>query len=348
MPRKLLLLWSPLADYSVASMRELAKNPDLEIHLVYQSSETDAPYDFLDVSFCKKVFAYSNSTAAEIEAYCDALNPETIIMASWNYRTYMRIARKCKARGTYVVSVFDRQWVGSPKQWLGVATAAVYLKPSISNFFVSGDRQATFAHKLGYHNPYLGYNCANTPRFLPLEPSLAKNFIFVGRLVEIKGLKFLLKAYARYRATTSEPWNLLLAGKGILENLCQNQPGVQLLGFTQPDELPARLAEAGCLVLPSLFEPWGLVVHEAAAAGLSVIASYRTGAVTYYVRDGQNGYIINPDEDSLFRALCAVASASDDTRRAMSQTSKQLAAEWTVEKWSDYVYHDICLPANQR
>ncbi len=344
MPKKILLLWSPLADYSVACLRQLAQKPDLELYLVYQAAEALAPYEDLDVSFCRRNFVQTADNGEEIAQFCYQLRPDTIIMASWNHALYMRISRKCRQQGTYVVSVFDRQWLSTPKQWLGVFTSAIYLKPCIDNFFVSGDRQAAFARRLGYPNPYMGYNCANTDRFEGLPASPDKNFIFVGRLVAYKGVQALLHAYAAYRATTAEPWGLLICGKGELESYCASQPGVRLLGFAQPQQLPAYLAQATCLVLPSSFEPWGLVVHEATAAGLAVIASHQVGATTYYVRDGQNGYVVNPDEASLLRAMRLVATATDEQLAAMRATSQQLASLWTLQKWADYVHHH-CLPA---
>ena len=65
--------------------------------------------------------------------------------------------------------------------------------------------------------------------------------------------------------------------------------GVEMLGFVQPDDLPAVLERAGCLVLPSRFEPWGVVVHEAAAAGLPIVCTPVCGAATRLVLDGYNG-----------------------------------------------------------
>jgi glycosyltransferase involved in cell wall biosynthesis len=342
MSKKLLLLWSPLADYSVACLRQLAQKPDIELYLIYQPAEPAAPYDSLDTSFCCQSFVQTPDNKAEIEQFCYDVHPDIIIMASWNIKLYMRISRKCRTQGAYVVSVFDRQWLGTPKQWLGVVTSTFYLQRSIDNFFVSGDRQADFSRRLSYPNPYRGYNCANTDRFVNLPPSPHKNFIFIGRLVAIKGLPLLLRAYATYRTTTTQPWGLLICGTGELESSCLNQPGVRLLGFTQPHELPDYLAKATCLVLPSMFEPWGLVVHEAATAGLSIIASHQVGATTYYVRDGQNGYIINPDEPSLLRALCLVSGASKTQLTAMRTISQKLASLWTLEKWANYVYDNIC------
>jgi glycosyltransferase involved in cell wall biosynthesis len=343
MPKKILLLWSPLADYSVACLRYLAQKPDLELYLIYQAVESSAPYNNLDVSFCRQSFVQTADNDDDLAQFCYDLRPDTILMASWNHALYMRISRKCRKQGAYVVSVFDRQWLSTPKQWLGILTSGIYLKPSIDNFFVSGDRQAAFARRLGYPNPYLGYNCANTERFENLPASLEKNFIFIGRLVHPKGILPLLRAYAAYRATTTAPWGLLICGKGELESHCAGQPGVRMMGFTQPNQLPAYLAQATCLILPSLFEPWGLVVHEATTAGLAIIASHQVGATTYYVRDGQNGYIVDPDEASLLRAICLVAEANNTQLAAMRATSQKLASLWTLQQWASYVHYHICM-----
>jgi glycosyltransferase involved in cell wall biosynthesis len=342
MTKKVLFLWSPLADYSLACMRELANKPNIELSIVYQAAEIDAPYNHLDISFFRRAIAYQQDNEREIESYCFELRPDTILMASWNYPFYMKISRASRARGSYVVSVFDRQWLGTTKQWLGILTASVFLKPSIDNFFVAGDRQAAFARKLGYNNPYQGYYCANTHRFESIVVHPNRNFIFVGRLVSVKGVDSLINAYAQYRASVSDPWNLLLCGKGELEAQCHNQPGIQVLGFMQPDELPAHLANATCLILPSHFEPWGLVVHEAVTAGLAIIASHHVGATTYFVRDGQNGYIINPDEASLLRAMRQISQAENSRLISMQQISRELAGLWTVSKWADYVYGNVC------
>lgn len=350
MARKILLLWSPLADYSLACLRALSEKPDLELYIIYHSNEVDAPYNSLDTSFFTRVIIYRKELEQEIISFCQELKPDIIFMASWNYKLYMNISRDSRAQGTYVVSVFDRQWQGTVKQWLGVITSSFYLKPSISNFFVAGDRQATFAHKLGYGNPYQGYYSANTTRFSSTNQNpefFNKSFIFIGRLVPSKGVDYLLSAYAQYRNTTHNPWKLILCGKGELEHKCHNQPGVEVLGFMQPEELPTYLAKASCLILPSLFEPWGLVVHEAVTAGLAVIASHHVGATTYFVRDGQNGYIINPDERSLLRAMRLISEASTNQLSTMRHVSQTLAQIWNVEKWADYVYENICLEKNQ-
>ena len=346
--KKLLLLWAPLADYSVACLRQLATTKDVDLHIIYQGGEKDAPYDQFDLSFCKTAVPYSKEKEAELFNFCINLAPDVIIMSSWNYAFYMSVSKACRKAGTYVVSTFDGQWAETLKQRLGILSSPFFLKPCIDNFFVPGDRQANFARKLGYKNPFMGYYSANTERFkeLPSKPRDNK-FVFVGRLVPVKGIQFLMSAYEKYRKSVKNPWDLMICGKGELQHLCENREGVEIHGFTQPSELPGRLAEARCLILPSIFEPWGLVVHEAALAGLAIISSYASGASTFYVRDGQNGYVINPDEESLLRAMILMSEAGEEKLDEMSSISRELGMLWTTEKWADYVYRYICLRENQ-
>jgi hypothetical protein len=60
----------------------------------------------------------------------------------------------------------DNQWRGTFRQYFGVVSSSILLKPSIDNFLVSGDRQAFFANKLGYKDVMYGYGAAETTVFL--------------------------------------------------------------------------------------------------------------------------------------------------------------------------------------
>jgi glycosyltransferase involved in cell wall biosynthesis len=214
----------------------------------------------------------------------------------------------------------------------------------IDNFFVSGDRQATFARKLGYPNPLQGYYSANS---LNNDYSKSKNranrFVFVGRLVKEKNIQILVDAYKDYRSSVESPWELVICGRGDLEYLCKDTEGIQLMNFVQPQELCQILLESKCLVHPSLFEPWGLVIHEAALAGLAIISSFQTGASTAFVRDGVNGFIVNPGIYEISRSMYLITKKSEAQFEEMSNASKSLGNLWTTQKWADYVYNYVCL-----
>jgi glycosyltransferase involved in cell wall biosynthesis len=113
---------------------------------------------------------------------------------------------------------------------------------------------------------------------------------------------------------------------------------VERLGFVQAADLPALLAESGCLVLPSRFEPWAVVIHEAAAAGLPVVCTWVCGAAPHLVIDGYNGVIISPDDpDALAQGLARITRTPDEARRAMGAASRSVAAQLTPERWADQV-----------
>ena len=151
-------------------------------------------------------------------------------------------------------------------------------------------------------------------------------FLYVGRLVEDKAIDVLAAAYRRYRAFAADPWPLIVAGTGPESRRLEAEPGVDLLGFVQPEQLPAVFARAGCLVLPSRLEPWAVVVHEAVSAGLPVVCTRACGASTRLVLDGYNGAIVSPDSDpGLAEALGRISNADDDDRRAMGARAARSA-----------------------
>lgn len=334
----LLILWSPLADYTVACFRALSVKKDIDIHIVYQDASAEAPFLPFDLSFCRSVKKYRPEEERVLIDECIELDPDVIIMASWNYSYYKKIARKCRSRRTFVLSAFDSQWEPTWKQRIGVAVSPFYIRPFIDNFFVPGDRQAKFARKLGYENPLTGYYSANTSRFLVKREKLVKKFLYVGRLIEIKGIRELIKAYQLYRQKTMEPWELIIAGTGPLKDIVEGIEGITVKGFVQPGDLPELFAEAGCLILPSHAEPWGVVIHEAVVAGLIIMATYKVGATTWFLRDGINGKLLSDNAPSIEAGLSYISHRNDLQLASMSQASETLGMLWTTEKWADYVY----------
>ena len=81
------------------------------------------------------------------------------------------------------------------------------------------------------------------------------------------------------------------------------EESIQFFGFQAYDSIPAWYARTACLILPSVSEPWGLVINEAMASGLPVIVSDRCGCADDLVEDGANGYIFSAkNADSLQNA----------------------------------------------
>jgi glycosyltransferase involved in cell wall biosynthesis len=154
-------------------------------------------------------------------------------------------------------------------------------------------------------------------------------FIFVGRLIPVKNLERLMRAFdqARTSARMGADWGLLLLGNGLLnETLHAQAPAaVTFLPGVPWYEVPRYLALADVFVLPSTLEPWGLVVNEAMACGLPVLVSDRCGCAVDLVRAGENGFTFDPfDETALTDHLRQFMELPDSERRRLGERSRVL------------------------
>ncbi len=156
-------------------------------------------------------------------------------------------------------------------------------------------------------------------------------FLFVGRFVPQKGLSDLIEAFRRVSARHPSA-HLLLVGSGPLkeeiERAAAGLERVTFTGFLQPEALPPLYALSDIFVLPSHAEPWGVVVNEALACGLPVIASDQVGAARDLVHPGENGTLFPcGDVSALAEAMEAFL---EDRRRAerMRPRTIEIVRDW--------------------
>jgi glycosyltransferase involved in cell wall biosynthesis len=109
-------------------------------------------------------------------------------------------------------------------------------------------------------------------------------FLSAGRLVKFKGLDYLLRAFASLKSSVNVPIRLRIIGRGEehqnLKKLADElgiHDEVEFTGRISRDEVSRAYREANCFVLPSLYEAFGVVLIEAMASGLPVIATRSGG-----------------------------------------------------------------------
>jgi glycosyltransferase involved in cell wall biosynthesis len=160
--------------------------------------------------------------------------------------------------------------------------------------------------------------------------SLPERFqLFAGRLVEVKGVRDYLQARMLLGANAPAA---LFAGDGPLENEVRSATGVRHLGFQQHKELIELFALAETTVVPSVSEPWGVVVNDALAAGCPVIVSDAVGAAEDLVRDGVNGRVYPAgDVGALAAALQLPPVTGDASRGRIERWTYDFAVEQFLE-----------------
>jgi glycosyltransferase involved in cell wall biosynthesis len=223
------------------------------------------------------------------------------------------------------------------RQCLGVLAFRTHLRSCYDFAFVPGARQASFAARLGFRtHEIIEGHLACSSRFAACEASTeARSFLFAGRFVESKGVRTLVEAWERYTKGVRDPWTLTVCGSGPLAHLLDGLPSTTNLGFVQPAELPAIMNKTTALVLPSLFEPWGVVIQEAAQAGLGLLATSACGAADYFLRDSLNGRLLAPGDPWALSDAFAWFHAKDKAGlQRIGDVSLMLAAQRSPESWA--------------
>jgi glycosyltransferase involved in cell wall biosynthesis len=96
-------------------------------------------------------------------------------------------------------------------------------------------------------------------------------------------------------------------------------------------------AAADVFVLPSRFEPWGLVINEAMACGLPVIATDRVGCVDDLVIDGETGYVVSSESMDALTSVMTKLCQDQILREKMAYNSRSLIAGWTIQKEAEII-----------
>lgn len=335
------VLTGPYSASYDAQLGALRERTGATVEIVYQRALRTAPYDDSGFETLRGALSWEEEIPADrVASLVDRLQPDVLVVTSWNHGAYVRIARAWRHRALRVMTM-DNQWRATAKQWGGVAISRLYLQPAFDVAFLPNEGQRVFARKLGFADSEIwdGLYCCDQPSFEVDRSTRSEEphaFLFVGRLVAIKGVDVLLRAYADYRTRVSEPWPLQLAGTGPLEEAAAAAEGVEALGFHQPASLPGVFAGAGCFVLPSIAEPWGIVLHEAAASGLPIICTTTCGAVLDLVRDRYNGLTVAPgNARALTDAMVLVTTMPPERRRAMGRASTLLSRQLTPQRWAE-------------
>jgi len=129
--------------------------------------------------------------------------------------------------------------------------------------------------------------------------------LFVGSLIERKGVGLLLESFARLSAEHSAT-RLRIVGDGPLRKKLEKQTAalglrdrVDFRGFVEPADIPFEYALADLFVLPSLEDTFAVVVVEAMASGVPVICSPLAG-VSAYLQDGKDSFVADPNDTALW------------------------------------------------
>ena len=205
-------------------------------------------------------------------------------------------------------------------------------------FIAYGDRAKTYLVRRGAPegNMTLGYQVV-PDELIPHSDVTKKDLelagktiaLYVGYFVERKGLCHLIQAFATV-AGENDVLALMGSGpeEGRLRAIAGDDPRIIFPGYLEGKAKSDWYACADLFVLPTLHDPWGLVVNEAMAFGLPIVVTDAAGCADLVL---DNGIVVRPgDTDSLGSALLKLLR-DPELRHAMGQRSRRIIADYTVE-----------------
>jgi len=196
--------------------------------------------------------------------------------------------------------------------------------------------------------------------FYPIPPDEAKQFIglrpenrmilFVGRIEPLKGVDTLIQAMSCLDLGLPDkdrPVHLAIIGgepdvnpqemseemarlQKMCDDLCMGGM-VVFLGKRAQDTLPYYYSAAEVLVMPSLYESFGMVALEAMACGTPVIAS-EVGGLGYLVQDGVTGYTVPDSDPEMLCQKLSILLGDANLRNEMGQRAAEYANDYAWEK----------------
>lgn len=284
--------------------------------------------------------------------------PAVLVVAGYS-QPAMRAAIKWSNQNQVpVVLLSDSQACDRPRNPLLEAIKKIWIRRHCDSAFVAGGRAAHYLEGLGFpkHNIWRGYDIVDNHYLHTISLTTKQNeiheraklglpkrfLLYVGRFSPEKNLLRLLEAFSLYqKANGSQSLPLVLVGGGPQEAALKAQAsdlGLENViwpGFKQLDELAAYYSLASALILPSISEPWGLVINEAMACGLPILASSQCGAVLDLVFPGINGAVFSPWKiPSMTEAMTFFSQSSCDRQKSMGEASQRIIQNFTPETWA--------------
>ena len=362
---RITILWSELSGYLAACLRTLVEEHQVSLQVFrIKRDQTDIyfhPYQDSLFEWLPELYTLSDGSKKNYGLLRDKIenfSPHILIVSGWRQPLYRQVAKERRQKGSYVIGTMDNQWHGTPKQWLGIYSAKYFLHPYYDALWVPGERCASFARRLGYSGRKLlhGVNACDYKLFQSIgqwrlsqsneDVGWPRRFLFTGRFTKDKGLLDLLKAYQIYCQQADDPYELWLAGSGPLEHMIDNIPHVKWLGFLQPDVYAETLKQVGVFILPSHFEPWGVVVQEAISAALPILCSSQCGSSVELVHDGYNGFVFDAgDIDTLVDLMLYISSDSISLQQ-LGTRSFGLSTIYTPERWAEHLMNHLQIYQN--
>ena len=264
---------------------------------------------------------------------------------SWRIPVISGIHAPIYAPSMYLDNPQQKRWklalIRQIDRWSGYLSRTIYVGCSYDVARSTGQALSVPSERLR-----VIYNSINIPS--ATSSHSGKRIITIGRILPQKGQIYLVKAMPAILAQHPDA-TLDIVGDGPLRAELEQQ--VSILGIHQAirflgvrSDVPELLASSDVFAFPSLWEGLGIVMLEALAAGVPVVAS-NIAVLREIVDDGQQGLLVQPQNPQALAQGIIRLLADPDERRSMGRSGRQKMIERfdinvAMNKWRD-LYQEL-------
>jgi glycosyltransferase involved in cell wall biosynthesis len=335
---KIVFLYTELADYTLACCSELSKTA--EVHIVRWPVNKEAPFQFDYRGL--PVYNKNEFSPEGIMEKVKAIGPDKIVCSGWIDKDYLKIVKEFYGKIPTIMAL-DTHWRSDLKQRLACIISRFFILNRFSHAWVPGKKQGEYARRLGFPESKIteGFYSCDTDRFNAFytefsdfkKKKFPKRFLYVGRYYPFKGVANLWTAFSDLQNEQSNEWELWCCGTGTLSPVAH--PKIKHFGFVQPQALKNIIKDTGVFVLPSHFEPWGVVAHEYATAGYPLLLSRNVGAAEAFLNENENGFAFESNNTmQLKEALKKIINLSENDLFLMAEKSREKARQISPPLWA--------------
>lgn len=272
-----------------------------------------------------------------------SLKLDAVVVNGWGTPSAMIIHVCSWLLRLQVVIVSDSQEIESRRGWREVLKKIIV--KSCYAGFVGGTPHRIYLQKLGMspNNIFDGCDVVDNSHFYDHAAKRdwgKREILTVARLIPEKNLINAATVFLRFIKTRpkEECWAWVIVGYGPMEGslmqISQKSLGaIRLVGEASYFELPQKYYDSTLYWQPSIKEPWGLVINEAMASGLPILASSECGCSANLI-NSKNGWTFSADcKEEMFAALTLAANNFDRWQK-MGEASRDIIDGWGLHRFA--------------
>jgi glycosyltransferase involved in cell wall biosynthesis len=331
----IVISWGGLPQYGARLLKEFLQSCKEDV--IVLGTQPSVPVEGMEKTLGQKIIWISSEQKRITWAELGLLVPQIFVQSGWSVHPFIKLGEEVKSKGGRVIGLADNNFRGDVRQFLGAIKFRIALRKKFDAMMVPGVSGVKLMKFYGMPERVVraGQYGADPALFFSNSPltDRSKTFLFVGQFIKRKGVLKLCRAFLKLNEIYPD-WKLRLCGSGVLRPLIPDSENIIVDDFVQPEQLAKIFMEVRFLILPSIQENWGLVVHEAVCSGCALLISSKVGSGPDLASKENSVIFRANDEQAIYNAMKEVVEWDGNQYLQAQKISLEKAKKFGPEQFT--------------